>query len=185
MTNEAPDGVSRRTAFKASGLALGVFAGLSTQAGSAQESGVPPIVQAFVDGWEALDPALIAQTYALDGIREDITSPVIVQGQDDILISLAAFFGAFDNAQIEHPAVLAGPAPYAADSWIFTGNYVGSLPGLPAGEGQRLAIRGFTLIEIDADRIIRTTDYYDACGILVQLDAQPPMATPAGAWPNR
>jgi len=180
MTNERSDTISRRAALGAGGFALGMFAVPPVRSGLAQAADVPAVVQAFVDAWAALDSGLIAQTYATDGVREDVTAPGVVQGRDEIARSLDAFFAAFADARIEHPAILAGPAPYAADAWNFTGSYVGSLPGLPAGNGETVTIRGFTLIELAGNQITATTDYYDLHGILDQLDAESPEATPVG-----
>jgi steroid delta-isomerase-like uncharacterized protein len=179
MVDERRAGVSRRETLMAGGVGLGLLAGLRVQGSLGQQDDVPEIVSTFLEGWRDLDPDKIAQTYAMDGRREDITSPVAFEGRDEIRLSLVAFFGAFEHAAVEHPDILAGPAPYAADTWIFTGNYVGILPGLPQGSGEALTIQGFTLIEIGNDQIERTVDYYDLYGIMLQLGAQPvPAATP-------
>ncbi|MDQ3656082.1 MAG: ester cyclase [Chloroflexota bacterium] len=131
---------------------------------------------AFLTAWKALDADQIAQTYADDGLREDITTPTIIQGRDDVRRSLVAFLGAFSNAMVEHPVAFAASNAYAADTWVFTGNYTGLLPGLPPGTGELVTIHGFTLIEIDNGSIRRTVDYYDAYGLLVQVGAAAPQA---------
>jgi steroid delta-isomerase-like uncharacterized protein len=180
----SPIRLSRRNTFRAGGAGLAVLAGFQAQVGSARQPGVSEVVQDFIAGWRALDADQIVQTYASASRREDITSPVVFQGRDEIRRSLLEFFAAFENATIEHPDILSGPSQFAADTWIFTGDYVGTLPGLPSGNGQLLAIRGFTLIEVANNSIRRTVDYYDAYGLLVQLGAQPafdpatPDATP-------
>lgn len=172
MTDKSHVQLSRRHALQVGGVGLAVLAGLQTQTGLAQQSDVPAVVRAFIAGWKALDADQIAQTYASAASREDITSPVVFQGRDQIRRSLVAFFAAFENASIEHPDILAAPSRLAADTWKFSGNYVGTLPGFPSGSGQLLSIQGFTLIDIANDEIQRTVDYYDAYGLLVQLGAQ-------------
>ena len=178
MANKSHVQLSRRHALRVGGAGLAVLAGLQAQTGLAQQGNVPEVIRAFITGWRALDAAQIVQTYASAGRREDITSPVVFQGRDEIRRSLVAFFAAFENASIEHPDILAGPSQLAADTWKFSGNYVGTLPGFPSGDGQLLTIQGFTLIDIANDEIQRTVDYYDAYGLLVQLDALPAL-TPA------
>ena len=162
--------VNRRTSVKAGVASLGLLAGLHAQSGLTQEAEIPAVVRAFLDGWLALDPDAIVATYAPDGLREDITTPTVFTGHDEIHQSLVDFFGAFAQAGIEHPTVLAGPGPVAADVWVFSGDYVGQLPGFPAGSGHPLPIQGFTLIELADDVIGRTVDYYDAASILAQID---------------
>ncbi len=186
MMDTSRSRLSRRTTFRAGGAGLAVLAGLQAQAGSAQEPGAPEVILAFIAGWRGLDEDQIAQTYASDGRREDITNPVVFEGRDEIRRSLVKFFAAFEHATIEHPNILTGPTQFAADTWIFTGDYVGTLPGLPPGNGQSLTIRGFTLIEVANTTIQRTVDYYDVHGLLVQLGAQPALdpATPGATPPD-
>ena len=179
MTDRQRSLVSRRATMKIGAASLGVLAGGYTQRGLAQDGVIPEVVRTFLDAWIALDPAAIAATYAADGRREDITTPTVFSGHDEIRQSLADFLGAFAGVTVEHPDVLSGPGPMAADTWVFTGDYVGQLPGFPAGSGQPLTIRGFTLIDIVDDEIARTVDYYDAASILAQIDGAP-AATPIG-----
>lgn len=173
--------VNRRSAIIAASAAV-IAAGMSARTGAArQETDLPEVVVAFLAAWVALDAEGITQTYADGGVREDITAPDIIRGREDIRRSLFDFIGAFDNAKVEHPVAFAAADGFAADTWVFTGEYTGSLPGLPPGNGKPVTIQGFTLIEIAAGSIIRTIDYYDACGLLVQvggLAQSPATATP-------
>ncbi len=187
FTTQRPAPLSRRTTLKAGGIGLAAMAGLMARSGDAQQEDLPEIIVAFLAGWTALDADQIAQTYAADGDRADVTTPTVFHGKDEIRRSLTEFFGAFSNATVEHPAVLVGNDGYAADTWIFAGTYTGTMPGFPPGTGQPVTIRGFTLIELGNEVIQQTTDYYDAYGILVQLGVVAPLgqmgapeATPTG-----
>lgn len=177
MTDRQHSLVTRRATMKIGAAGLGLLAGGYAESSLAQDDEIPDVVQAFLDGWLALDPEAIAATYAADGLREDITTPTVFTGHDEIQQSLADFFGAFAGAGVEHPNVLSGPGPFAANTWVFTGDYVGQLPGFPAGSGQPMTIEGFTLIELADDEIGRTVDYYDAAGMLEQIETTP-VATP-------
>ena len=187
FTTQRPASLSRRTTLKAGGIGLAAMAGLTARSVITHEEDLPEIIVAFLAGWKALDAEQIAQTYADDGDRADVTTPIVFNGKDEIRRSLTDFFGAFSNATVEHPAVLVGSDAYAADTWIFAGNYTGTMPGFPPGAGQPVTIHGFTLIELGDEAIQQTTDYYDAYGILVQLGVVAPLgqvrtpeATPTG-----
>jgi len=65
---------------------------------------------------EALDADQIAQTYADDGVREDITNATITHGRDDARRSLGNLLGAFTNAMVEHPVAFAASDACAADA---------------------------------------------------------------------
>jgi steroid delta-isomerase-like uncharacterized protein len=162
---------SRRTAFLAGSIGLLAAPMTARSRGAWQEADLPEVVVAFLKGWKALDADQIAQTYAENGVREDVTTPIVIHGRDDVRRSLVAFLGAFSNAKVEHPVVFASPDGFAADTWVFTGSYTGALPGLPPGSGEPVTIHGFTLIEIADTSIRRTFDYYDAYGLMVQVGA--------------
>jgi steroid delta-isomerase-like uncharacterized protein len=177
---------SRRAALRAAGGGLAVAAAaLLANPASAQSDDLPDVVAEFLAAWEAFDPDRIAATFAEDGIREDITAGVIAQNRAEVLDSVTTFFAAFEGASVAHPVAFAA-GDQAVESWVFTGRYVGTLPGLPPGTGEPLTIRGLTLIDLANGLIQRTTDYYDHYGILTQLGAAPPVdqaqtpeATPA------
>lgn len=77
-------------------------AGLTSRWGDArQEADSPDIVVAFFATWEALDADQIAQTYADDGVHENMTTSNIIQGRGDVRRSLVHVLGAFSNAVVE------------------------------------------------------------------------------------
>lgn len=178
---------SRRAIVRATGGGLAVAtAALLARPGAAQSEDLPEVVTEFLAAWEAFDPDRIAATFAEDGIREDITAGVIAQNRAEARSTIANFFAAFEGASVTHPVAFAA-SDQAVESWVFTGRYIGALPGLPPGTGEALTIRGLTLIDLAGGLIQRTTDYYDHYGILAQLGAAPPplqtgtpAATPTG-----
>jgi steroid delta-isomerase-like uncharacterized protein len=70
---------------------------------------------------------------------------------------------------------------WGAAEWVVTGTYSGQFPGLPAGNGQRVTIRGFSTLELEG-KIREDRKYWDAYVILVAVGALPApeaTATPA------
>jgi len=168
---------SRRAVVRATGGGLAIAAtALLARPAAAQSGDLPEVVTEFLAAWEAFDPDRITATFAEDGVREDITAGVIARGCAEVLQTVTNFFAAFEGAAVEHPVAFAA-GDQAVESWVFTGRYTGTLPGLPPGAGEDLSIRGLTLIDLAGGLIQQTTDYYDHYGILVQLGAEPPLGT--------
>ncbi len=53
-----------------------------------------------------------------------------------------------------------------------TGTHTGDLPDLPA-TGKSFSIRGATIAEVSAGRIVRAADYWDLATFLRQLGVMP------------
>lgn len=67
-----------------------------------------------------------------------------------------------------------------AVDWTFTGHYTNQLPGFPPPAGQALAFRAATLFTLSDSRVVRTTEFYDFYGLLIQVGALP---APEGQGP--
>ncbi len=60
--------------------------------------------------------------------------------------------------------------------WVYRGTYTGSYPGLPAGQGQAIELRGASFIELRDGRIASETIYFDNASFLSQVSGS--AATP-------
>lgn len=174
--------LSRRSTLKAGGVSLAAALSLAARPVAAQEGELPEVVAQYAAAWEALDPDQIAGLYAEDAVHEDVPLGMEVQGPAAIRESVAGFINAFSDASMESTTAFASENQ-AADVWAFTGNYTGTLEGLPPGSGQPVTMRGVSLLEFADGEIQRSADYYDAYGLLIQIGVVPPPemeATPAG-----
>jgi steroid delta-isomerase-like uncharacterized protein len=52
--------------------------------------------------------------------------------------------------------------------WVMSGTQKGSFPGMPA-TGKRFSTRGVTILELQAGKIRRNSDYWDAAGVMRQV----------------
>lgn len=68
-------------------------------------------------------------------------------------------------------------------AWVDHGTDTGHYPGLPAGQGQPIELRGVSLLPLRGGQIADESIYYDNYGFLVETGAQPSSATPASATP--
>jgi steroid delta-isomerase-like uncharacterized protein len=53
-----------------------------------------------------------------------------------------------------------------------SGTHKGDFPGMPA-TGKRFSIRGVTILELEAGRIRRNADYWDAASVMRQVGLLP------------
>lgn len=146
---------------------------------------IPAPLAGWVTDWEAqpLVAEPIAAAYTDDAVYEEVASGVVRSGREEINAYLTEFFAAFADPRAEVESVFAA-GEHAAAIWAFTGNYVGQLPGLPAGTGQPISFRGASLLDLRDGMIFRETQFFDAYGLLIQVGAVPAQTPPARTSPK-
>jgi steroid delta-isomerase-like uncharacterized protein len=140
----------------------------------------PAIVQAWIDAWNADDPAAnLAALYTAGALYEDVpTGMSTATTGTDVAGFLREFVQAISESEVRLRSAF-GTQDWAAAEWDFTFRYTGQLEGLPAGSGQLIAWRGATIFELAGDKIRRSADYYDNTGFLAALGLlAAPAATP-------
>lgn len=168
--------VSSRRAVLLAGLSAGL--GFGRPRGSAAQSAtpaaasLPPPVARFVAAMDAADPDQLADSYAPNGVLEEVGFGQTFTGRDAIRADEAGFLAGFRDVTIRVTDAFASGDQDAVE-WSFAGTYSGQLPGMPAGQGQRVQFRGASLLQFTADGITAHRQYFDAYTILVQLGALP------------
>jgi steroid delta-isomerase-like uncharacterized protein len=175
----------RRLVVSVSVLTLVVV--LSTGAVVAQEASpaaspaaIPEPLAAWAAAFAAADPEGIVAAYTDDAVFEEVPIGVVTHGQDELRAYLAQLKAAFGFSQVVTDAFVAGD--WAAAEWVFTGTYSGQFPGLPPGMGQRVTIRGTSILQLEGGKIREDREYWDAHALLVAVGAVPApqaAATPA------
>jgi steroid delta-isomerase-like uncharacterized protein len=118
-----------------------------------------PLLQQWVDAFNAKDSEAIAALYTEDGIVEDVPTGRIARGREEI----AAFSreaAAGPDFTLEIVGAHEGE-DFAVLEYLFT---VADM-----GTEAPVTVRGVYLFELDGDQITRTADYFDVAGVLVQL----------------
>ena len=120
----------------------------------------------------ARDPQAMAACWSEDGV-DDIVPLRVLRGPEEISAFFAALFAAIPDAETTVHNVVAGERQ-AAVEWRTVGTFTG-LPfeGVEA-TGGRLELRGLDLLEINDDRILKNTAYYDGAAFMRQLGLLPP-----------
>lgn len=183
MPRQLPTAAASRRAVLVAGL--GASLGLVRPPRSAAQSAtpaapsLPPALARFVAAMDAADPDQLAASYAPDGMLEEVGFGQRFTGRDAIRADEAGFLAGFQDVTIRVTDAFAA-GDQGAVEWTFTGTYTGQLPGMPAGQGQRVQFRGASLLQFTPAGITAHQQYFDAYTILVQLGALP---APSGTSP--
>ncbi len=160
-------------------LAAAVLVAVSLLAGAgafsarkaASEVMYPTPLDQFAAAWEERDPAKIAALYAEDAtLSEAVIDGDRREGRAAIQQWLEANFAGFpDLALVPRSAFVSGDD--AAIEWTYTGTYTGQIPGLPPGNGLKIAIPGASVLHYRDGLIVEDTMYYDRATFEAQFMA--------------
>ena len=110
--------------------------------------------------WSSHDIERVLALFTDDGVYEDVPFGVAVQGRDQRrALANLAFTGIPDFEVEVTTRFVAGP--WGLLEWVFSGTHAGDFPGLPATGRRFSRIRGASVIELDAGRIRRESDYWN------------------------
>ena len=62
---------------------------------------------------------------------------------------------------------------WAIIEWVMLGTHKGDLPGIPATGKRFSSVRGLTILELEAGKIRRESDYWDAATFMKQIGLLP------------
>lgn len=187
------DQLSRRAALQvgavsaAGGLAA-LVAGTGPRAmAQATPTSVPPIVERWVEAWNAHNGEQMAALFTDDGVYEDLAFEFVMEGQRGIATWVSITIAGVPDARAELVyAFRAGDR--AAAHWIFSGTHTGVWgPALPP-TGQPFSLPVASLFELEGDLIRRVSDYYNLTSFLRQVGLPagpyvPPQAAPRATPP--
>lgn len=149
---------------------------------AASPAAFPEPLAAWAAAWEAADTEAILATYTEDAVFEDVPIGVVTHGQVELRAHIEGLKAAFpDFSLVVTDAFVAGD--WAAAEWMVTGTYSGEFPGMPAGMGQSVTLRGSSILELEGDKIRADREYWDAYGFLVAVGACPPRRQPPRQQP--
>jgi steroid delta-isomerase-like uncharacterized protein len=128
-------------------------------------------LQGYMDAWNAHDAGRVAAYYTDDAQYEDVAMGIISRGKEQIKQFAEATFRSSPDLKFELVSgFVAGDR--AASEWVMSGTHQGDFPGLPAS-GKPVSIRGASALELDGDKIRRSSDYWNLASLLQQM-GQPP-----------
>jgi steroid delta-isomerase-like uncharacterized protein len=131
-----------------------------TNAQDATPEALPPVLIAWSEAWDALDPDALAALYTEDGIYEDVASGMVAQGRSEIAASLGEIMAGIAESQNE-PVSGFSTGDMAVMEFQIT--------AVDAASGKTFTFRGVLVAELDGDLIRSSREYYDVATILGQL----------------
>jgi steroid delta-isomerase-like uncharacterized protein len=140
-------------------------------------SPAPALIEDYVTALNAHEPDRVAALYAEDAVVEQaIQSGGTFVGRDEIRGWVADNMQGIPDLVVTTESTIS-EGEHIAWAWVYRGSYTGQYPGLPAGQGQLVELRGVSLLELRNSEIVRETVYFDNHAFLTQVGA---IATPPG-----
>ncbi len=156
-------------------LGLVMPGGMPTTAQEATPAAIPPVLVAWSEAWDALDPEAIAALYTEDGVMEDVSAGIMAQGRDEIATAFGEIMAGIAESRNE-PVSGFRAGDMAVMEYEVT--------AVDAASGQEFTFRGAIIAELEGDRIRHSREYYDVATILGQLGLLDIGGAPAEATPT-
>jgi steroid delta-isomerase-like uncharacterized protein/uncharacterized protein (TIGR02118 family) len=126
-----------------------------------------PLLTGWAAAWSTHDADRLTGLFTDDCVYEDVPMEAVNRGREELRAFAAAVFAALPDFAIALTSAAAEHGRGHAE-WTMSGTHAGDLPGLPA-TGKRFAVRGASVLDLQADRILRCSDYWDRAAFLEQV----------------
>jgi limonene-1,2-epoxide hydrolase len=130
---------------------------------------IPPLLAAWAAAWTAGDPEQVIAFYTEDAVYIEVPTAIVSEGRDEIRAFVTNNYTAFPSIQvIPH-------AGFQAEEWaVLEADFAGT-----SAQGASFSVPFAAVFELEGDKIVRETDYFDLNALMTQLDASGAAATPA------
>jgi steroid delta-isomerase-like uncharacterized protein len=125
----------------------------------------------LIDAWNAHDPARVAVCYAPDYVGEDVGAPGFQRGPDEIRKVTQYYLRAFPDLRIDLDDLIED-GDKAVIVWTLRGTQRGTFMRIPPTQ-RVVAVRGTTIVELEAGLIARATRIWDVAGLLRAIGLLP------------
>lgn len=129
------------------------------------------MLEAWAMAWSSHDTEKLLSLFTDDCIYEDVTFGVINRGKEELRAFADGVFAGIPDFKVDLTMRFAA-GTWAAMEWVMSGTHKGDFPGMPA-TGKRFSIRGVTILEFQAGKIRRNSDYWDAASVMRQVGLLP------------
>ena len=136
-------------------------------------------LERMLDDWavawsssDSSDPGRLLALYTDDCVFEDVTFGVVVRGKEELSSFANRAFAAVPDFKYE-PTSRFATSRWAAIEWVMSGTHQGDFPGIPATGKRFSSVRGSTILELEAGKIRRESDYWDAATLMKQVGILP------------
>jgi steroid delta-isomerase-like uncharacterized protein len=123
--------------------------------------------------WSSNDPELILALFVGDCFFEEVTFGVVARDKEEHRSFANRAFAANPDLKYGLRSRFAA-SQWAVIEWVMSGTHKGDLRGIPATGKRFSSVRGSTILELEADKIRRESDYWDAATFMKQVGMLPP-----------
>ena len=113
------------------------------------------------------NPELILALFVDDYVFEDVIFGAVARGKEELRSFVEGAFAAIPDFKYELRSRFATNR-WAVIEWVMSGTHKGDLPGIPATGKRFSSVRGSTILELEAGKIRRKSDYWDAATFMKQ-----------------
>jgi steroid delta-isomerase-like uncharacterized protein len=121
---------------------------------------------------DSSDPEQILALFTDDCVFEDVTFGVVARGKEELRSFATGAFAAVPDFRYRLRSRFA-TSRWAAIEWVMSGTHNGDFPGIPATGKRFSSVRGSTILELEAGKIRRESDYWDAATFMKQVGLLP------------
>jgi steroid delta-isomerase-like uncharacterized protein len=118
------------------------------------------------------DPERVLALFADDCVFEDVTFGVVARGKEELRSFVNGAFAACPDFTYGVTSRFAA-RHWAAIEWVMSGTHTGDFPGMPATGKRFSSVRGASILELEAGKIRRESDYWDAATFMKQVGLLP------------
>jgi len=119
------------------------------------------------------DPERVLALFADDCVFEDVTFGVVARGKEELRSFVNGAFAAVPDFTYRVTGRFAA-SRWAAVEWVMSGTQKGNFPGMPATGKRFSSVRGSSILELEAGKIRRQSDYWDAATFMKEVGLMPP-----------
>lgn len=137
---------------------------------AATSAAIPPLLAAWAAAWTAGDPEQVVAFYTEDAVYTEVPTAIVSEGRDEIRQFVVDNYTAFPSIQVTPHA------GFQAEEWaVLEADFAGT-----SAEGASFSVPFAAVFELEGDKIVRETDYFDLNALTTQLEAgSGAAATPA------
>jgi steroid delta-isomerase-like uncharacterized protein len=123
--------------------------------------------------WSSNDPERVLALFADDCVFEDLTLGVVARGKEELRSFVNIAFAAVPDFKYGLVSRFVA-SQWAAIEWVMSGTHEGDFPGMPATGKRFSSVRGSSILELEAGKIRRESDYWDAATFMKRVGLLPP-----------
>ena len=129
------------------------------------------VLEAWAMAWSSHDTEKVLSLFTDNCVYEDVTFGVINHGKEELRGFANGVFAGIPDFKV-HLTSRFSAGTWAGMEWVMSGTHKGDFPGMPA-TGKHFSVRGITILELQAGKIRRNSDYWDAAGVMRQVGLLP------------